>query len=158
MRTLIESLEAQFAHIDVRQRTLLQKTPDEKLFWTPIPAADTLITLSTGGAILRSAAKIEQVFLGLTRRLWDDPFEWTLPEKLSSKEAISEYLDEVVMTRTGGMAFLTSDADLPRLLPAPEDLKPIFQVLIESIAEAENFLGRGEVILKLMATIPDSAP
>jgi hypothetical protein len=150
MRMLIELLGAHFTNIDIRQRLLLGKTSEEKLFWTPISTADTLITLSVGGAMLRSAAKVEQAFLGLTRRLWDDPFEWTLPEKLSSKEAAIGYLDEVATTRKAGLAFLTTDADLSRLLPAPEELKPIFQVLIESIAEAENFLGRGEAIFKLI--------
>jgi hypothetical protein len=151
MRTLIESLDSHFAYIDSRQRILLEKIPDEKLFWTPISTGDTLITLSIGGAVLRSAAKIEQAFLGLTRRLWDDPFEWTLPEKLSSKAAIIEYLDEVTATRKGGLLFLTSDADLSRLLPAPEDLKPILRVLVESIAHAENFLGRGEAVFRLIS-------
>jgi len=152
MRTLIESLDAHFADIDSRQRTLLKKTPPDKLFWTPISTADTMITLSVGGAVLRSGAKVEQAFLGLTRRLWDDPFEWTLPEKLSSKEAIIRYLDEVAGTRKTGLAFLISDADLTRLLPAPEELKPIFQVLVGSIGNAENFLGRGEAVFRLISS------
>src|SRR5262249_51850786 len=91
MRILIESIDAQLVGIDSRQRKLLDMTPDESLFWTPTLLNETLITLSVGGSILRSAANIEQVFLGITRRLWDDPFEWTLPEKLSSKPAVFEY-------------------------------------------------------------------
>ena len=39
---------------------------------------------SCGEYILRSAAAVEQTFGGITTRLWDDPFEWTLPEALST--------------------------------------------------------------------------
>jgi len=152
MRTLIETIDAHLADLHSRQCYLIENTPDEQLFWTPIPTADTLITLSVGGAILRSGAKIEQGFLGLTRRLWDDPFEWTLPEKLSSKTAILEYLDEVASSRNAGLAFLTSDAALSQRVPAPEELKPIFQALLTAISQAENFLGRGEAVLKLLSS------
>jgi len=91
---------------------------------------------------------VEQVFLGLTRRLWDDPFEWTLPEKLSTRAAIVDYLNEVVETRRSGLRFLESDDDLARQLPAPEELKPVLQVLVEAIARAENYLGRGEAVAR----------
>ena len=150
MRTLIESLDLRFTDIDGRQRKLLAEITDDKLFWTPISSVDSMILLSVGGAVLRSAAMVEQVFLGITRRLWDDPFEWTLPEKLSNISAITEYLDEVASTRSSGLAFLTSDADLSRQLPAPEKLMPIFEALVESIAKAENYLGRGEAIRRLI--------
>jgi hypothetical protein len=151
MRILIESLDARFTRIDAHQHTLLKGTPPAKLFWSPISTADTLITLSVGGGILRSAAMVEQAFLGLTRRLWDDPFEWTLPEKLCSHEAIINYLDEVAETRKTGLAFLASDSDLSRMLPAPEELKPILAVLMESIADSEYFLGHAEAVLRLIA-------
>jgi hypothetical protein len=150
MRTLIESLGSLFEDLDGRQRLLLKKVPDGKLFWTPIRTADTLIILSAGGAVIRSAAMVEQAFLGITRRLWDDPFEWTLPEKLSDKAAISAYLDEVVETRQSGLAFLSSDADLSRQLPAPEKLRPVVFVLAEALAKAENYLGRGEAVAKML--------
>ena len=146
MRVLIETLGEQFDSLDRRQRILLEKTDERLLFWTPVSAADSMITLSVGGGVLRSAAMVEQLFLGLTRRLWDDPFEWTLPEKLSTRAAIFEYLDEVAKTRGSGLGFLKSDEDLSRELPAPEKLKTILQVLVEAIARAENFLGRGEAV------------
>jgi len=92
---------------------------------------------------------VEQAFLGLTRRLWDDPFEWTLPEKLSTTDAIIGYLDEVIETRRSGFDFLVSDDDLKRTLPAPEKLKPILQVVTEAIARSENYLGKAEAVSKL---------
>jgi hypothetical protein len=149
MRTQIEALERQFVDLDRRQRKLLESTSDELLFWSPVDSADSMITLSVGGAVIRSAAMIEQAFLGLTRRLWDDPFEWTLPEKLSTRAAISVYLDEVAQTRQSGLGFLKSDDDLGRQLPAPEELKPVLLVLVEAIARAENSLGRGEAIASI---------
>jgi hypothetical protein len=148
---LVDTLKASFESIDRRQRSLLATAADDKLFWTPVSTSDTLILLSVGGSVLRSGAMVEQAFLGITRRLWDDPFEWTLPEKLSTKEAIAGYLDEVAATRDQGLSFISSDADLARQLPAPESLKPILQVLIESIARAENYLGRGEAVAKIVS-------
>lgn len=149
---LINTLDSHFEDIDRRQRSMLGRVEDDKLFWTPISTADTMLTLSVGGGVLRSAAMIEQAFLGITRRLWDDPFEWTLPEKLSTKNAILEYLDEVAETRRNGLSFLKSDADLARQLPAPETLKPILQVLLEAIARAENCLGRSEAVAKILSS------
>jgi hypothetical protein len=148
---LIETLDEQFGDMDKRQRSLIDNVPHAKLFWTPVSTADTMLTLSVGGGVLRSAAMVEQAFLGITRRLWDDPFEWTLPEKLSTKEAIIEYLDEVAETRHGGLAFITSDADLTRQLPAPEKLRSILQVLIKAIGRAENYFGRAEAIAKMIS-------
>jgi hypothetical protein len=35
--------------------------------------------------ILRSARIVEQVSGGITANLWDDPFEWTLPETFKNE-------------------------------------------------------------------------
>jgi hypothetical protein len=152
MRAVIDSLNGHFERIDSRQRAILNSTEEKNLFWTPAAVSDSMITLSVGGSILRSGAMVEQVFLGLTRRLWDDPFEWTLPEKLSTRAAITGYLDEVAQTRQSGFQFLESDADLARMLPAPETLKPIGDVLIEALVKASRHLGTAEAILKLHAS------
>ena len=47
------------------------------------------------GMLLRSAAAVEQTSGGISARLWDDPFEWTLPEELTTLERILNYLNEV---------------------------------------------------------------
>jgi len=147
MRTLIEEFEIEFEAAETRLRALLEKTPEELLFAKPFHDEKTLVELSVGGCIIRAAAMIEQVFLGITRRLWDDPFEWTLPEKLSSRDAILGYIEEVTETRTKGMTFLGSDTDLSRRLPAPEELHSIFAVLVEALLRAESLCGKAEVIL-----------
>jgi hypothetical protein len=151
MREIIDVFEDSFVDVDDRQRRLLAQVTDQRLFWTPVDAADSMVLLSVGGSVLRSAAMVEQAFLGITRRLWDDPFEWTLPEKLSTKAAILTYLDEVNETRMAGLKFLASDADLSRKLPAPDELKTIAAVLIEALRQAENHLGRGMAVLKILA-------
>src|SRR3954469_4912424 len=95
MRTLIEELDREFAAAEDRLRAIIDATPEAKLFEKPFADEKTLIELWVGRSVIRSAAMIEQAFLGITRRLWDDPFEWTLPENLSNKPAIVGYIDEV---------------------------------------------------------------
>jgi hypothetical protein len=97
---------------------------------------------------LRSAGAIEQTFGGITTRLWDDPFEWTLPEELSTGELILNYLNEVEETRKRGFSLFQSDEDLRREMPAPEKLKTIFALLLETIARAENFQGRAVAVFR----------
>src|SRR4051794_5203468 len=151
MRILIEALDLQFVDINRRQRELLDKTPKDKLFWTPIATADSLILTSVGGAILRSGAMIEQAFDGLTTRLWDDPFEWTLPEKLSTLDAILQYLDEVEATRQRGFGFFTSDDDLKREIPAPEKLRTLADILADTMARASHLQGRAFAIFQTLS-------
>src|SRR4029453_18276189 len=74
---------------------------------------------SIGESILRSAAVVEQAFGGLTSNLWDDPFEWTLPETLTTRERILEYLCEVDATRKRAFSSFASHAELTRHIAAP---------------------------------------
>ncbi|MBX3283464.1 MAG: hypothetical protein KF756_13440 [Acidobacteria bacterium] len=147
MRDLIDGFGRKFEQIDSETRVLLGLIPAEGLF-TDIGSVE-LPCMSMGTCLLRSAAVVEQTFGGITTRLWDDPFEWTLPEKLSTHELILEYLDEVAETRRHGLAFLTSDEDLKRELPAPEKLTSIFTLLLETAATADHYLGRAAAIYQL---------
>ena len=106
---------------------------------------------SCGEYILRSAAMVEKTFGGITTRLWDDPFEWTLPEKLSDRESIIRYLDEVEETRKNGFSFFTSDADLKKELPAPEKLRSIIQILLDTLAMANHFQGRAFAVFQMIS-------
>ncbi|MFZ1701782.1 MAG: hypothetical protein WBO10_13960 [Pyrinomonadaceae bacterium] len=106
---------------------------------------------SCGEFLLRSAAMVERSFGGITTRLWDDPFEWTLPEKLSDRASILQYLDEVAETRSAGFAFFSSDADLTRSIPAPEELTPIIAVLLETLGMAEHFQGRAYAVFQMLS-------
>lgn len=106
---------------------------------------------TVGEYVLRSAASVEQTFGGLTTRLWDDPFEWTLPERLHSVELVSRYLDEVDLTRSEGFAFLANDDSLSKQLPAPVTIKPISQLLIETLARSEHYLGRAYGVFQMLS-------
>jgi hypothetical protein len=148
MKKLLETFERQYLKLHLRSRELIEKTPDEKLFWRPRELNQTMAMFSCGEYVLRSGGAVEQTFGGITRRLWDDPFEWTLPEKLSSGAMILEYLAEVEETRKQGFAFFASDEDLQREMPAPEKLKSIFEILLDTIARAEHFQGRAFAIFQ----------
>ena len=106
---------------------------------------------SCGEYILRSAAAVEQTFGGIMTKLWDDPFEWTLPEELATGAKILDYLAEVEATRRKGFAFFTSDDDLRREIPAPETMKSIAEILIETVARAEHFQGRAFSIFQMFS-------
>ena len=148
MDGILTSLDQRFSAIDRGLRTLIEQLSEAQLFERP--AAVAAERLSCGEAILRSGAVIEKTFGGITTRLWDDPFEWTLPEKLSTRSAVLEYLDEVEQTRCRGFSFFSSDADLLREMPAPERLRPIIDILLETIAGASYNHGRASAVFQIV--------
>ena len=151
MKQLIETFGAQFLSLHIRSCELISKIPPDKLYWQPREKDALFPVNSCGEYILRSAAAVEQTFGGITARLWDDPFEWTLPEQLSTNDLILEYLREVEATRLKGFAFFASDEDLKREMPAPEKLRLIFQILLETIARAEHFQGRAYAVFQMFS-------
>lgn len=151
MKSLLDIFERQFTLLQEHSVSLVSKIPPEKLYWQPNETDALFPVNSCGEYILRSAGAVEQTFGGITTRLWDDPFEWTLPEKLSTNELILEYLSEVEETRRRGFAFFQTDDDLKKEIPAPEKLKPIAQILLETLARAENFQGRALAIFKILS-------
>ncbi len=105
--------------------------------------------LSVGEQILRSAAVIEQTFGGLTADLWDDPFEWTLPETLSTPESIIEYLSEVDASRQRAFSSIDSDQALGRYIAVPSgDPKTLIELLLETLVRASDFRGRAASQIK----------
>ncbi len=142
MKYLINQFSDQFLELHNRSCEFVELIPHDKLFWKPRPMKYDFVQFSCGEYILRSAAAVEQAFGGITVRLWDDPFEWTLPEELSTTAKITEYLAEAEAARQRGFAFFTSDEDLKKELPAPEMMKSIFEILLETLARAEHFQGR----------------
>jgi len=151
MKNLIETFEKQFLKLHLRSVEFIKLVPTEKLYWQPREKDALFPVNSCGEYILRSAAGVEQTFGGITTRLWDDPFEWTLPEQLSSNELILEYLAEVEVTRQKGFAFFNSDDDLRREIPAPERLRSIFQILLETTARAAHFQGRAFAVFQIFS-------
>lgn len=151
MKKFLGAFDLQFQRIHQNSCILVEKIPVEKLYWLPRETGALFPVNSCGEFILRSAAAVEQTFGGITTRLWDDPFEWTLPEALSTNKLILNYLSEVEETRRKGFAFFASDEDLRREIPAPEKLKSIFQILLETVARAEHFQGRAFAVFQMFS-------
>ena len=151
MRLLIDSFDRQFSAVHLRSCELLKLLTDDQLFLKPRELNRTFAMFSCGEYVLRSAGKVEQTFGGITTRLWDDPFEWTLPEKLSTTDSVLEYLAEVEETRRRGFSLFQSDADLQREIPAPEKLQSIFEILLETVVRAEHFQGRAFAVFQMLS-------
>ena len=106
--------------------------------------------VSVGEQILRSAAVIEQTFGGLTGNLWDDPFEWTLPETLATPESIFDYLSEVDSTRQRFFESIQGDTDLNRYVPLPSgETKTLIELLVETLVRTSDYRGRARVLCLL---------
>src|SRR5258708_16849971 len=120
MDAILSAFDHEFSSLDVRSRELLARITDEHLFAKPREIKGSMGMFSCGEYVLRSAAMGEKTFGGITTRLWDDPFEWTLPEKLSDRESILHYLDEVEEIPRKAFSLFTCYADLVRPIP-PHD-------------------------------------
>src|SRR2546428_2966726 len=107
MTDLISWFDREFARLEHAWRELIQATGDNVLY-----QKDDQRELSVGEQVLQSARIVEQTFGGITANPWDDPFEWTLPETLSSSEKLLEYLAEVKATRKRGFDLFQTDEDL----------------------------------------------
>lgn len=149
--TFLGSLDRSFDSISSRTRALLALTSDDILYRRPRELPNTFSMFTVGEYVLRSAAAVEQTFGGLTTRLWDDPFEWTLPEKLNSVDLIREYLDEVDRTRREGIAFIVDDESLSRSIPAPVKILPLSQVLLDTLTRSEHYLGRAYAVFQMIS-------
>jgi len=151
MDSILSVIDQEFISLDSRSRELLTKLTDDQLFTKPRELAGTMKMFSCGEYILRSAAMVEKTFGGITTRLWDDPFEWTLPEKLADKTSIVQYLDEVEATRAKGMLFFSSDDDLTRKIPAPDRLRPLIDILLDTLMTASHFQGRAFAVFQMIS-------
>ncbi len=151
MDSMLDSLDRRFAEIHRRSLAVLGLIPQDDLFRKPRDPVHTMAMFSVGEYLLRSAAAVEQTCGGLTTRLWDDPFEWTLPEKLATKEKVLTYFDEVEETRTSAFRFFTSDGDLAKQLPAPEKIRSIFDLLLETVGRSEHYQGRAFAVFQMLS-------
>ncbi len=146
MKNFIEVFDRRFLQIYKNSRTIIGKTPDEILYQQLNKPESDFPFNSVGGNILRSAGAVEQAFGGITVRLWDDPFEWTLPEELKTSAKVSDYLSETEATRQRGFLLFQTDDDLKKEIPAPEKMKTLFEILLETVCKAEHFQGRAVAV------------
>src|ERR1700682_3898980 len=133
-RVVIGSLEGEFGRLHSRYCFLIRTTPEADIYRHSRPAGRHLS--SVGENVLRGAAAVEQTFGGLTANLWDDPFEWTLPENLSTRARIIEYLEEVEATRRRAFVSFARDADLLKEIMGPAaETRMLIDLLTETLVK-----------------------
>ena len=138
---MVTALDGAFAGL-IESLKLVGSVEAEVLYRHP-PA------VSIGEQILRSAAVIEQTFGGLTANLWDDPFEWTLPETLSTSALIVEYLSEVDALRQRAFSSIGGDEELSRYVSVPSgEPKKLIELLVETLVRATDYRGRAVATLR----------
>ncbi|HEX8338479.1 MAG TPA: hypothetical protein VF621_17305 [Pyrinomonadaceae bacterium] len=151
---IVRGLDEQFARLHGRSLALVRAVPGERLYWQPErgPAPRAYPLYSCGEHLLRSAAAVEQTFGGITVNLWDDPFEWTLPESLPTPEAVARYLEEAEATRLRAFEFLRSDEDLGKEIAVPSgEMRTLFSLAAETLARAAHHQGRAYATLRLFS-------
>ena len=152
MNKITSVLNEQFTRLHSRSVSLIETIPEEKLYWQPRQSSGAFPVSSCGEHILRSASAVEQTFGGITANLWDDPFEWTLPESLNTPARVIEYLNEVEATRRRGFTFFSSDEDLQKEIAAPAgEMKTIFTLLLETLERAAHHQGRAFATFRIFS-------
>lgn len=149
---LIKFIDQQFAELHQRSIDLLINLAPERLYWEPETVGPPARALSCGECLVRSARAIERTFGGLTANLWDDPFEWTLPETLRTPADVIEYFAGVEATRRRGFALFQNDLDLDRSIAlAPDEFKPLGELVLDTFARAAHWQGRAFAVHSLFA-------
>ena len=121
-REIVHEIDQAFAALIVTLKDLARSVPPENL--------------------VRSAAAIEQMCGGLTANLWDDPFEWTLPETLSNPDRVNAYLDEVDLARQRAFNSI-DDAALTKFVSVPSgESQLLITLLLETLVKASELRGR----------------
>ena len=152
MDRFVASFDEQFALLHERSVALIEAVPESKLYWQPRESSGAFPVYSCGEHILRSAGAVEQTFGGITTNLWDDPFEWTLPESLATPERVAEYLSEVEATRQRGFAHFVSDDDLWKEIASPSGgMRTLGSLLLETLGRAAHHQGRAFATFRLFS-------
>ena len=143
-REIVNHLDSELASLIRSLKDLVNSVPQDLLY-------QNLPSLSIAENILRSAAVIEQTCGGLTANLWDDPFEWTLPETLSTADRIVEYLSEVDVARQRAFASIVDDSALTKYIAVPSgEAKPLGSLLVETLVTAGDYRGRAVTTSKIL--------
>ncbi len=151
-RLIIQSLSTEFARLYSSWRSLIGSCKVDLIYKQPELGRDRSLP-SMGESVLRSAATVEQTFGGLTASLWDDPFEWTLPETLTSPQLILEYLAEVDATRERAFQSFKSDHDLSMLISLPSgESQTLASLLLQTLVRACLFQGQASVTARLLSS------
>lgn len=135
-RHIVESLDRAFARLHANSCDIVRRTTSEQLYEPRVEAP------SIGESVLRSAAVVEQTFGGITANLWDDPFEWTLPEHLTTPAKVIEHLGEVEAVRARAFASFTDDSCLTKQIATPaEQSELLIDLLLDTLRRAAAYQG-----------------
>ena len=146
-RQIIECLDREFARLHVQSCEIIKQTSAQDLYKAQGQAAQ-----SVGDAVLRCVAAIERTFGGITSSLWDDPFEWTLPEQLSTTAKIIDHLNEVEDLRRQAFVSFSDDSCLVKQVATPPDKsQPLIALLLETLAQAANYQGQALAAQKTLS-------
>lgn len=149
-RFVVESLDHEFARLHSRSCDIIDRITDDTLY----AGSPTGSSLSIGENILRCAAEIEQTFGGITANLWDDPFEWTLPEHLSTKSKVLEHLGEVETLRQRAFTSFSDDGCLSKHVATPStETQPLIELLLQTLLRASDHQSQARVTLKGLSGI-----
>ncbi len=154
-RSLIDGFDQEFARLQVCSCSLIDATPAEMLYEKPATCDNELVSGSIGEYVIRSAGVVEQTFGGITTNLWDDPFEWTLPETLNSRERVKEYLAEVEQTRQRAFVSFDCDQNLLKKVAAPSgNMRPLVSLLLDTLVRSVSFQGRAVALAEMFSIAP----
>ena len=156
-RNIVASLDREFARLHQKACAVIEQTPNDLLYTVPAQTGGSQGPRqlpSVGESVLRGAAAIEQTFGGITANLWDDPFEWTLPEYLSTPAILKNHLSEVEATRTRAFTSFADDDCLLKHVSVPSgETRPLIDLLLETLLNAASFQTRAVVVLKILSRI-----
>jgi hypothetical protein len=136
MVALIQWFDQQFAELNSSWRELIQELAPESIYRRANELDSS--TLSCGEYVVKSARVVEQTFGGITANLWDDPFEWTLPETLTTPEKLLNYFDEVEATRQRGFDLFKTDEDLLKEIMTPTGETQLLSILLDTLVRARH--------------------
>src|SRR5688572_1460240 len=153
MQDLIDSFDRRFSELNERQHGLILAINEDLVYARTEQQKFTMLPASVGEFILRSVAAVEQMIGGITTRLWDDPFEWTLPEQLSTRKDVLNYIEEVEQSRLRGFSFFSDDEDLNKLLPAPVEFRTLRTILDDTLSTSESLFDQASQIHRALASL-----
>ena len=131
MKDFITWFDREFKRLETDWRNAIERLDSSGLY------SESRQQLSPGAEqILRSARIVEQVSGGITVNLWDDPFEWTLPETLRTKDKLVGYVDEVRDARARAFQLIQADADLLKIVMAPSGPTQLMSLLLDALVRA----------------------
>ncbi|MGH9871602.1 MAG: hypothetical protein ACRD9S_03940 [Pyrinomonadaceae bacterium] len=155
-RDIVACLDREFSRLHQQSCALIAATSIDVLYAFPeqIESSVSRQLPPIGESVLRGAAAIEQTFGGITANLWDDPFEWTLPEYLSTPAKVRAHLGEVEATRKRAfISFAVDDCLLKRVAVPSGETRPLIDLLLETLLNAAAFQAQAQIVLKILSGI-----